>query len=123
MSLKEKALARQPKATPVAEIAEIPEVEATLFQAANGNRRNQFRGRLDEAGTVRVRVYAPGDADEHRGEILVGSIDADATKLDTMKGQEGEIVKVEFDGTLAKNTLVIMWAPADADIEGVKVLL
>ena len=121
-TLKERAQARKPKATPTAEIPSIPEVDVTLYAAANETRRNQFRGRLDSAGTVRVRVYAPGDAKKLSGEVLAGTVE-DETDVEVLEIKGSEIVKVEYRDTLAPNTLVILWAPAEADIEGVRMAL
>ena len=69
-----------------------------------------------------ARVYIGGTAAEHKGEILVATMD-DATNVTAQKGRSGEIVKVEFDSSVQDDTLVILWAPAKAAIEGLKVLL
>ena len=121
-TLGELAKERQPKATPVDEIPAVPELDMTLRQAAFDNHRNQYRGSLDEAGTVKARVYIGGSAAEHQGEILVAS-NEDATLMEKRKGRTGEIVKVEYRDTVADDTLIILWAPAAAKIEGVKVTL
>lgn len=119
MALKDKATKQ------VVEIPEVPEITAKLYRAAQSeNRRNQYRGRIDRRGTVRVRVYSPLSHEKQTGEILVGNIDTDATAIETSTASDGtELAKVEFDGTLADNVLVVMWAPADAEIEGIKVLV
>lgn len=121
-TLAERAKARQPKATPVADIPTVPEMDATLFRAATDSYRNQFRGRMDKAGTVRVRVYAPGDAKKLSGEVLAGTI-ADETDVEEVEVKGKALVKIEYRDTLAANTLVILWAPAKADIQGVRVTL
>ena len=98
-----------------------PEIEMRLYRASQGNYRNQYRGRLDKAGTVRARVYIGGEPEEHRGEILVGTT-KDITGAG-FTGKNDEVAYFEYDNTLADNTLVIVWLPKEAKHEGVKVLL
>ncbi len=121
-TLKDRAAARQPQPMASEDIPAVPEIEATLFRAASENSRNQFRGRLDKAGTVRVRVYAPGDAKKLSGEVLAATVE-DETDIKIMKVGDQELAKIEYRDTLAANTLVILWAPADANIEGVRITL
>ena len=121
-TLAERAKASQPKATTVADIPAVPEIEARLHSAANDSYRNQYRGRFDKAGTVRVRVYAPGDAKKLAGEVLAGTI-ADETDIEEVEVKGKALVKIEYRDTLAPNTLVVLWAPAKANIEGVRITL
>jgi len=121
-TLKERAAARKPKATPAAEIPAVPEVAASLFAAESDTRRNQYRGRIDKAGSVRVRVYAPGDAKKLAGEVLAAT-EADETDIEVVEIKGAEVAKIEYRDTLAPNTLVVLWAPADADIKGVRITL
>ena len=127
MSLRDKAQARQstkPQPTPADELPSVIELAPDLYQIPSNGRRNQYRGRIDDYGTVRVRVYTPLSVEDQAGEILVGSIE-DATSISDVQVSKDkqEYVKVEFDGTLAEGVLVLMWAPADADIDGVKLTM
>lgn len=111
------------QSTPVSEIDATPEIEVRLFRSATATSNNQYRGRIDEAGTVRVRVYIGGQAAEHRGEILVGTLN-DVTLAEPVEMSDGtKLTKLTFTDTLADHSKVILWAPEDADIEGVKILL
>lgn len=121
-TLAQLAKERQPSATPVNEIPAVPELDMRLHQRAFDNHRNQYRGSLDEAGTVKARVYIGGDAEAHQGEILVAS-NEDATVMEPLKGKTGEIVKVEYRDTVQKDVLIVLWAPAAAKITGVKLTL
>lgn len=126
MKLKDFAASHQAavkQSTPVHEIDSTPEIEVRLFRSATPTSNNQYRGRTDEAGTVRVRVYIGGTFDEHRGEILVGTLE-DVTLAEPVEMQDGtKLTKLTFVDTLADRSKVILWAPEDADIEGVKILL
>lgn len=121
-TLAEQAKARQPKATPVAEIPAVPELEMTLDTAAHGNFRNQFRGWLDEAGTVRARAYIGGDAAKLKGEVLVASSE-EITHMEVIETKGGDLVKVEYRDTVQDGVLIILWAPAKASVTGVRLAL
>ena len=110
-------------ATAIDELDKVPEIEATLYRTANDTRNNQYRGRNDEAGTVRVRVYIGGDAAEHAGEIITASLD-DVTFAEAVEMRDGtKLTKLEFRNTVIDKGVLVMWAPEEADITGVKVIL
>jgi len=121
-TLAAQAKTRQPKATPVAEIPATPELDMSLFRAAAGNYKNQFRGRNDEAGTVRARIYIGGDASQLKGEVVtVGQSEVTSIEVD----DKGELAKVEYRDVRTEHgvALVILWAPAKATIDGVRLAL
>ena len=121
-TLAEQAKARQPKATPVAEIPAVPELDMSLYRGASGNYKNQFRGRNDEAGTVRARAYIGGDAAKLKGEILVAGA-SEVTHMEVVETKGGDLVKVEYRDTVQDGVLIILWAPAKAAITGVRLAL
>jgi len=102
------------------EVPAVPEIEVALKRRQSGNYRNQFRGWLDEAGTVRVRVHVAGDPDALKGEILAGTA-ADQT-LAIVDPNHPELGYFEYRDTLADNTLVRLWCPLEADHDGVKLI-
>lgn len=124
MKLRDFTASHRAKAgTPVDQIDATPEIEVRLFRAATATSNNQYRGRIDDAGTVRVRVYIGGKAEDHQGEILVGTLE-DVTKAEAVVMPDGtELTKLEFRNTLADDSVVVLWAPDEADIEGVKIYL
>lgn len=123
MSLRDMAKAHKAKAADVSDIPAEAEATVRLHKRATGNHSNQYRGWMDRKGTVRFRVYSTTAPKDFRGSILAGSVEGDATLIDDDEAEATGLIKVEFDGTLEDNSLVVMWAPADADIKKVKVLV
>lgn len=118
MSLRDRAKKAQAKAVDVNDIKGTVEATVRLYARATGNHSNQYRGWMDRAGTVRFRVYSSISPAALRGEILTVNVD------DGYIGPEAdletdEIVKYEFD--YDENTLVVMWAPLDSDIQKAKI--
>lgn len=107
-------------ATPIDEIPADLEIPVRLRKAAEGEYRNQYRGWFDKAGTVRVRVYAPGSAPALRGEIHTVS-DTQLTDSELMTGND-EVTKFTFEID-DDDVTVIVWAPTELEFDTVKVLL
>ena len=111
----------KPATMPADKVPAVPEVEMSLYRAASGNYRNQYRGRIDKAGTVRVRVHIGGSADEHKGEILAGT--AEDITFAELQGEKDELAYFEYRDSLQKGVLVRVWVPAKAQHDGIKVIL
>jgi len=112
----------KPPQMDAADVPAVPEIVATLRTAARGNYRNLYKGWLDVAGTVRTRVYIGGDSDEHKGEILVGTSDADVT-FSEFRGEDDSLAYFEYRNTLAPDTLVMVWVPRESEHDGIKITL
>lgn len=111
------------QAVDIEELDTVPEIELTLYRSATSKSNNQYRGRNDEAGTVRVRVYIGGTAEAHAGEIFTASLD-DVTRAEAVEMRDGtKLSKLEFRDTVIDKGVVVLWAPEDADIKGVKCIL
>jgi len=101
---------------------EIPKditIDATIARYAHGNKRNQYRGRIDRAGTVRARAYIAGSVAELEGTSYSAKLD-EHTQSEFV-GENDELVKVEFDDVMGKGVFVVLWAPSDADIDSVTI--
>jgi len=115
--------------TPVGELPSIVEIDAWLFAKSTVDTdtgeisSNKYRGRNDAAGTVRVRAYIGGDAEELKGDVLTATLE-DVTKAEPVEMRDGtKLSKLEFRGLGEDNALIVLWAPEDADIEGVRITL
>ena len=108
------------------EIGSSVEIEATLYSAprklvaSEGMSRSQFRGWLDEAGTVRARAYVPGSPAAHAGEVIEFTASDAGFTVAPDERNEG-LAKVEY--TQADGTLVIVWLPEDAGVTSYRLIL
>lgn len=105
------------------------EIEASLEKAAHLNDkgnvvRNQYRGRLDGAGTVRARVYVGGLKTymQFAGSIYKVNFD-DATLIVDTDEDGRKFTKVEWDDVAEKGVLLIAWVPLDYDGKTFKVTI
>lgn len=109
-----------------AEIPDHVEIDLTLYAAphklrrSEGMSRAQFRGWMDEAGTVRARVYKPGSPANHAGEIVQFGVGDAGFSVAPDERNEG-LSKVEY--TEKDGTLVIVWLPEDAEVSNFKLTL
>jgi len=121
-TLAEQAAACTPKPLPA-----VPEVAMRLYQRAEGNHQNQFRGSTGGRSVV-LRVYVGHDeAEAYRGEVfVVTTADAfsngDAKEKDSLYGG-GRIYEFTWRDVSQKGTVVMAWAPVDAKVTGFKAIL
>jgi len=115
--------------TPVGQIPKVVEIDAWLFEPSTVDEdtgtisSNKYRGRNDAAGTVRVRAYVGGDAQELKGDVLTATLE-DVTKAEPVTmGNGTKLSKLEFRDLGEQGALIVLWAPEDADIEGVRITL
>lgn len=102
------------RAAQVTEIAGDLEIDMRLERAATESRRNQFRGWLDKKGTVRARLYIPGeDVSELFGEVYVLT-KGDVTEAEAT-GKNDELAHVVYE--LPGGVTAVVWAPIEADID------
>lgn len=102
--------------------ADIPKdivIDANIARYAHGNKRNQYRGRIDRAGTVRARAYIAGSVEELKGSSFTAKMEAHTQS--EFVGADNELVKVEFDDVMGTGVFVVLWAPCDADIDSVTI--
>lgn len=131
MSLKTRAKAQKaavPQHMAVEDIPSTIEVELTLERAAHLTpkgtlTRNQYRGRINPAGTVRVRAYVPGDYKGLAGEIFNVTVDDATLIVEPDEDADDTVSKVEWDGVAEPGVLLVLWAPEDADINDLKVII
>jgi len=107
-------------ATPIDEIPSDLEIPVSLRSRSKGNYRNQFRGWLDKAGTVRVRVYHPTDPTALRGEIIT----VRESNLDFSTPMEGkpEVSKFVFELD-DDDVTIVAWVPTELEFDSVTVIL
>jgi hypothetical protein len=99
------------------DIPAVPEVELTLTVPAHGNHTNQYRGWMDEAGTVRVRAYDAMAPAKRQGTTV--SVTANDITLAEPVGEN--IVKFEYRNTGAEGLLLVEWVPRGTKVGGLKV--
>jgi hypothetical protein len=76
--------------------------------------QHAYEGKLDNAGTVYVRMYCPVAP---TAPITVSTV-KDATGWSTRNGGSQSVIEMRIEET---DTLITLWAPTKADIESLTV--
>jgi len=87
-----------------------PVFEVTPSKEGDATHRPQFEGALDDAETVRVRLYVPEDNND---EAIVMSVkDIRPGKAGVTRSRDGRVNTTAFEDS-TRNILVLLWAPVN----------